>query len=749
MITNIICRIAFAGIASISVSSSIAQNINGRQKMNTGLLLPGTFAGQATKIKFSPDLETIRKRIIDDLLQPTVDVNGIKHIMTSLKPDGTWPGINYVDTSRTGFQHSHHLDNMLNMSRAYKKPGSSLYKNADLKKAISFSLDYWIQNDFICANWWWNEMGTPGAIVNILLLMDTDLTEKQKTEGALIANRANLEASGARPGGDLIQIAGMLGKQGLFARNEEVVARVVKVMGEEIKVTTGRGLKPDLSFHHRVDNVISIHTYGTGYTSAFAYWAVKTAGTKFTLPDTALKLLIDYYLDGICKAMIHGQYPDPGAKNRDLSRKNALSPIGSELPENLMKASDYRNSELEEIVKIRKGEQKPALTHNRFFWHSEYFTHQRPTYFASVRMHSSRNHNMEQPHNEEGLKNHHFADGSNFVSISGMEYFNIFPVLDWQKIPGTTVVQKPDVPHWKDLAKKGLTDFVGGVSDGKYGAAAFDFASPHDPLKARKSWFFFDREYVCLGAGITAETDYPVITTLNQCLLQKDVTVNSNTGKTVVNKGNHNLNGVSWIVHNKVAYLFPSLTDVKLSNGTATGNWRQINHQEWATEGPVKEEVFTLWIDHGPKPINKNYAYIVIPGIEPSAITDYSKKADVSILSNTPEIQAIQHKAAGITQVVFYKAGTIKISNVINVTADNPCMVMIKTGGESVEQISVSDPTRKLDAVQLKLSAQFKGSDANWQSAWNKETKTSNITINLPNAEKAGSSVVMKINGTL
>ena len=87
---------------------------------------------------------------------------------------------------------------------------------------------------------------------------------------------------------------------------------------------------------------------------------------------------------------------------------------------------------------------------------------------------------------------HHFGDGSNFISLTGKEYFNIYPVWDWQKIPGTTVVQKPELPHWKEIAKKGLTDFVGGVSDGEYGAAAFDFASAHDPLKARKAWFFFE-----------------------------------------------------------------------------------------------------------------------------------------------------------------------------------------------------------------------------------------------------------------
>jgi chondroitin AC lyase len=41
--------------------------------------------------------------------------------------------------------------------------------------------------------------------------------------------------------------------------------------------------------------------------------------------------------------------------------------------------------------------------------------------------------------------------------------------------PGTTVVQKPVLPHWNQIVKKGLSEFVGGVSNGSYGAATFDF----------------------------------------------------------------------------------------------------------------------------------------------------------------------------------------------------------------------------------------------------------------------------------
>jgi chondroitin AC lyase len=412
----------------------------------------------------------------------------------------------------------------------------------------------------------------------------------------------------------------------------------------------------------------------------------------------------------------------------------------------LLKASNYRKAELENLLRIRTGEIQPNLTWNRFFWHSEYFTHQRPQWFSSVRMHSNRQNNMEEPHNEEGLKNHHFADGSNFITVTGKEYLDIFPVWDWQKIPGATIVQKPALPHWKQIAKKGLSEFVGGVSDGKYGAAAFDFNSPHDPLKARKSWFFFDREYVCLGTFISSDATYPVYTTLNQCLLNKEVVVKTNNAKTQLKNGKHDLKNVSWVLHDNIAYIFLSPTAINLINEQATGNWRQINHHTWATEEPVQKDVFTMWLDHGTKPQNANYAYIIAPGLDASSIDNYNKRSEVVILSNTPEIQAVQHKGLKRTTIVFYKAGTIQLSEGLTVTTENPCMVMFKTNGKTIENMVVSDPTRKLKSIQLTVNAPIEAKRTNWKSTWNKEKKASVIQIDLPATEElAGSSVALQL----
>jgi hypothetical protein len=79
---------------------------------------------KTAKVVAEQDLETIRKRILNDLLEPAIKSEQIKKIVRTIKPDGSWPGINYKDTTKTGFEHRIHLENMLALAEAYKKPGS-------------------------------------------------------------------------------------------------------------------------------------------------------------------------------------------------------------------------------------------------------------------------------------------------------------------------------------------------------------------------------------------------------------------------------------------------------------------------------------------------------------------------------------------------------------------------------------------------------------------------------------------------
>ncbi len=703
-------------------------------------------AGNPASIESSSaGLSTINERLLDDLLQPEVSEKQVMTLLNTIQPDGSWPDINYEDFSLTGFEHYRHQINIHELCRAFKKPGSPFYNQSDLLKAINKSVNFWLKHDFIASNWHTNEIAVPETWANILLIMKSDLSDRQSEEILLIAKRASINAWGARPGGDLVKIAGIMAKVAVYEEDSEMLEKAVRIISEEIRITSGKGIKPDLSFHHRVDRVTSVLSYGTGYANVFAGWAVKLTGTGFSFPDESIELVIDFFLDGICQTMVYGKYPDPGAMNRGISRPGALSKRSADLPERLLSVSSYRKKELETIIKIRDSKLQPGLTSNRFFWHSEYHSHQRPGFFTSVRMYSDRNRNMEFPHNQESIMQHHYADGSNFISVSGEEYFDIFPVLDWMKIPGATIVQKPEMPGPGSIVKRGLTDFAGGLSDGKYGIAAVDFSSPHDPLNAKKAWFMFDREIVCLGNSIESDSRYPVATTLNQSLLMDDITCYANSRFLVPNRGEHALKGVDWIYHDKIAYLFPGPTDIYLSNTTATGSWFNINRQSRSPRDPVSKDIFKLWLDHGSNPLTGKYEYIVLPGMAKEDIEGYRKNADIEILVNNPDIQAVKNKELNLSQIVFYRPGTISISGDLSISSGQAGLVMLKTSGKQITTITVADPTRKLAMMHIKVTARLEGSGSNWKSTWNKNGKYSDVYIALPNGEQAGSSAVIHI----
>lgn len=193
-----------------------------------------------------------------------------------------------------------------------------------------------------------------------------------------------------------------------------------------------------------------------------------------------------------------------------------------------------------------------------------------------------------------------------------------------------------------------------------------------------------------------------------------------------------------------MAYLFPTPVTVNISNRTASGNWREITHQASATTETVQKDLFSLWLHHGQKPTAASYAYMVVPGITPAAANGYLSKSGVVILSNTPQIQAVQNKGLNMTQVVFYQPGTIKINSNVALTAESPCIVLIKMGSISIERIAVADPTQKLKSLQLKVTTPIEASGTNWRSAWNSQSKLSTIQVDLPTEGYAGQSAVLQ-----
>ncbi len=729
-----------------------------------GVLIP-FFVGNSNA---QSDIEKIKERIVTELLNSPVDDSRVELLLETIKEDGTWPGINYEDVSRTGFEHRNHYSNMNLLARAYKTKSSEFYKNKKVKETIELALKNWVDKDYLSDNWWYNQIGTPNSLVTLMLIIGDDLPKDLVEKTQPIIGRANIDAPGARPGGDRIKIAGIQAKNMLFSGDIKTFDEVIKVIENEIKFVEwigmkygysfrliasgfsnrtagGRGIQYDNSFHHRADGVNNTLSYGLGYANYFAEWAVYTAGTKYSFSDDKLEQLINYFLDGICKTAVYGKFPDAGAKNRSISRRGTLHAYSAETAEKLLLTSNYRRVEIQEIADVRNKGIKPTTSHATFYWHSEHFTFQRPDWFTSVRMYSTRTYNMEEPYNSEGLLNHHRGDGTNHISRTGDEYYDIAQVFDYQKIPGATIMQKTEMPSEREIQKLGKTEFVGAVTDGKYGAVSFDFKSPQDPLVARKAWFFFDEEYVCLGAGISCKMKLPVVTTLNQCLLRDDVTINSESKKSVIEKGESEFENIDWVFQDGIGYVFPKPTSVNIKNSEATGLWWRINKQTDSPKDEVKLDVFKLWLNHGDRPSEKTYEYIVVPATSIEKLEQNISKENITVISNTPEVQAVKHSGLNICQMVFYKAGEVQVSDKIKLECDSPGIVMIKYDGENITEISVADPNREQRKIHLSVSVRIEKTEENFNANWNEKTWMSEISIDLPQGNYTGQSVTIKL----
>ena len=709
----------------------------------------------------SNDLLSIKKRIIDELLSNSTSDKQVETIISKMKTDGSFQDINYDDLSNiASFPHGRHTSDLAYLARVYKSKSSAFYNSKKVKDTIINGLEFWVKNDFVGDNWHDNQITTPTNLMNLMLAIGDELPKELVEKAQPMIGRANMNASGARPSGDRIVIAGILAKNLLFLGKDDEFNKIIKIIEAEMKFSTGeRGIQHDFSFHHRPDRVNNTISYGYGkFANAYGEWSFYVAGTKYQFSKEKIQMLVDYYLDGIFKQLAFGVYEDVGVKNRDISNKTVFQPKGTLEVERLLVSTDYRKKELEEIIKLRKGTAKPSQSYAKFFWQTEHFVFQRPNFYTSVRMFSTRNQNMEVPYNGPGKTTHHRADGTNYLVLKGDEYHNIWAVYDWQKIAGTTTMQKPNLPGPSEIQKEGFTGFVGAVTDDLYGAVAFDFKSPHDLLEAKKSWFFFDKEYVCLGAGIKPKKNLPIVTTMNQVLLKSEVHIMQDGKQNVLEKGNRVSENVKWIHQDKIGYIFPEPSTINISNKTETGRWSDITDQKNISKELVSEEVFKLWFNHGDK-INETdihgkrkmeksptYSYIIVPDVTVLELKETSiNNRSIEILANTPDLQAVKHNNLEMIQFAFYKSGEIEIAKNQRFKMESQGMAILKMVGNNSKVLSVSDPSRNLGKIVVTLPGLYFSKGENFVCIPNQKNKETMVIIDLPQGVYAGKSVTINL----
>jgi len=227
-------------------------------------LLIATFAICKINIAQSKDLGIIKQRIVTELLQNKPSDKQVETIIAKMNEDGSFNDINYSDLSTTAsFPHGRHTNDLAYIAKAYKNNASVYYKSQKLKDAIISGLTFWVKKDFVGDNWHDNQITTPTNLMNLMLAIGDELPKDLVEKAQPMIGRANMKASGARPSGDRIVIAGILAKNLLFNGNDKMFDSIINIIQAEMKFSTGeRGIQQDFSFHHRPDRVNNTDSYG-------------------------------------------------------------------------------------------------------------------------------------------------------------------------------------------------------------------------------------------------------------------------------------------------------------------------------------------------------------------------------------------------------------------------------------------------------------------------------------------------------
>lgn len=700
--------------------------MNSRARKSPVSLLVGLAAWAVTSSALAQtDLATVKSRMLADALTNAgfkaetepywgTDFSQADSYSSRLASNGSWSDIDYGDTSNE-FPALKHLDRVLVLSYVYSKAGTSQYKSASVLSAISRALGYWYQVNPKCSNWFKNDIAKQYYLGPIGLLMQGAIDSSQLT---LISN--DLTAVPSMTGANKTAFSTSVIYRAVIEGNASRLTSGVNGVGSMIAVTSGDGVQRDFSFQQH-GGILYNGNYGFTFLRDVTWVGSMLAGTQYAFSSSQIALLRDNYLEGT-RWMLRGGLLDYNVRGREVGNNGGASLRGEGLQPILdhFIVIDPANQSAYQASKDNLTKQLPqAVSGTRHYWNSDYTAVQRPGYFSSVKMCSKRTIGMERDVNTENLLGYWLPYGLTYTYRRGDEYNYIFPVWDWARLPGVT---NPHVEiSFSDNSAtytSQSTSFVGAASDGSYAATAMDFSL--EQTTAKKSWFWFDREWVALGAGIQSSHAKPIYTSIQQVLLKGSVIADgaafSGTAKALTNP--------QWVLHDGVGYVFPEAQTVQIQAAPQTGSVKRIFGL--GSSAAISANVFSLWFDHGTAPKGKTYQYVVVPGIEQAALDEYSKNLPIKVLSNTTSLQAAVQLKRRVTGAVFFQAGSLSVPSGPAVKVDVPCVVLLN---EPAGTVAISDPSGSASKLTVTLT--------------NVGGASKSQSVSLPGSDNAGKSVVV------
>lgn len=644
-------------------------------------------------------MEKIRNTTIKN---PSIDKN-----LALFQENGSFSDIDYDDTQMTNWTPIKHIERLSDFVYAYTNEKNKYYQNEDLYQKIVKGLEYWYDVDSESDNWWHNQISEPQKLG--VLLIQMRIGKKQIPQELETKILKRIQETGGDPakwtGANRTDIALHWIYRSCLTQNEADLKTAIDNVFNPVVYTTEEGFQHDNSYFQHGEQLY-IGGYGDEILKGVTQVASYALGTQYQLDKEKVELLSKFMRETYYRA-VRGQNMSFDVVGRSVSRPGLLNKRTTATYAKRMIDIDPTHADEYKAIIARLNRKQPAdyqvtASHTHYF-RGDYSLHVRPQYNFDVRLASTRTKKCEYG-NKENLKTYFMSDGCTNITQTGDEYFNIFPVWNWCHIPGTTAPQLEKVPmDPKAWGVLGTSTYAGGVSDSIYGATAYAYmdTNPEVNTGAKKSWYFFDNEVVCLGAGIQSTSTYPVHTTVNQCFLKGGILIDKGDKEETLANGSHTLQAPQWVLHDKIGYFFPQKEEVFLTAQTQSGRWYDINTSKSKKE--EKMDVFTLGINHGVGPKDGSYAYIVVPGkTSAQEMKAYQKKNAIEILSNNPKIQAVRNTKLNVWMVTFFEAGTFTHKE-LSVTVDKPCILMIKDITSKSANLHIADPGQTQSPIQVEL----------------------------------------------
>ena len=302
----------------------------------------------------------------------------------------------------------------------------------------------------------------------------------------------------------------------------------------------------------------------------------------------------------------------------------------------------------------------------------------------------------------DNYQGQHDGDGSTYVynSDQGQYSDQYWWTVNNNRYAGITVDSQQTFTNAQYEAMNSTESWVGGVSYGGYGAFGMqlnNLAALQNNLVAKKSWFFFTNEVVCLGSGITSSSNHIIESIVENRIISQagndSIQVNGTNFSTNLPSSN-SISGVSYVhltgrvVGSDISYYFPSSPTLQLLREKRTGSQSQIMGGGSTTTNT--NNYFTMWFSHGVMPTNATYAYVVMPGYSAAASAAYASNPPVVIIENSTNAQCVQQTQLGVTAANFWKSGVYTSGGI---TSYGPESVLVQSNGAYLD-LSVSDPTQ-------------------------------------------------------